>query len=77
MFDPKTSEMAEDLTQFTNNLIHGGNDNDKSKDERQSERKKTLAGAEVNVVSSVMGSIPSLLDASHTHTGTILWLKLL
>jgi hypothetical protein len=54
------------LGETTKNYLHSGK-TDKSKDERQSERKKTLASAGVNAVSSVMGSIPSLLDASHTH----------
>jgi hypothetical protein len=54
------------LNEATKNYLHSGKA-DKSKDERQSERKKTLASAGVNAVSSVLGSIPSLLDASHTH----------
>lgn len=65
--DPKTSGVADELGKTTDNYLHGKDDNDKSKDERQSERKKTLASAGVNAVGSVMGSIPSILDASHTH----------
>src|SRR6266480_4818042 len=65
--DPKTSGVVDDLSKTTDNYLHGGEDNDKSKDERQSERKKTLASAGSQAISSVLGSIPSLLDASHTH----------
>ncbi|CAG8745211.1 498_t:CDS:1, partial [Ambispora leptoticha] len=55
------------LGDATKNYLHGSDDDDKSKDERQSERKKTLASAGSSAMSAVIGSIPSLLDASHTH----------
>ena len=62
----ETLKQEAGLGETTKNYLHSGK-TDKSKDERQSERKKTLASAGVNAVGSVMGSIPSLLDASHTH----------
>lgn len=54
------------LGDATKNYLHSGKD-DKSKDERQSERKKTLASAGNNAIQTVLGAIPSILDASHTH----------
>jgi len=62
----ETLKQEAGLGENTKNYLHSGK-TDKSKDERQSERKKTLASAGINAVGSVMGSIPSLLDASHTH----------
>lgn len=62
----ETLKQEAGLNETTKNYLHSGK-TDKSKDERQSERKKTLASAGINAVGSVMGSIPSLLDASHTH----------
>jgi len=60
-------KQAAGLGNTTQNYLHGQKDDDKSKDERQSERKKTLASGGSNAISMVMGAIPSLLDASHTH----------
>src|SRR5205085_436993 len=40
--DPKTSEITDDLKDTTSKYLHSGKDS-KSKDERQGERKKTLA----------------------------------
>src|SRR3954447_6323146 len=64
--DPGTSGVADDLKNTTNKYLHSEKDA-KSKDERQSERKKTLAAATSATMQAVMGSVPSLLDASHTH----------
>ncbi|CAG8821070.1 6524_t:CDS:2 [Racocetra persica] len=64
--DPKTSGLADDLKDTTNKYLHNKK-GDKSKDERQSERKKTLAAATSSIMQTVLGSVPSLLDASHTH----------
>jgi hypothetical protein len=65
-FDPGTSGVADDLKDTTNKYLHNKK-GDKSKDERQSERKKTLAAATSGIMQTVLGSVPSLLDASHTH----------
>jgi hypothetical protein len=64
--DPDTKGVNEDLKKTTNKYLHNKK-GDKSKDERQGERKKTLASGTSGIMQTVMGSVPSLLDASHTH----------
>lgn len=67
MIDPGMKDTVAETGKTADNYLHGGDDNDKSKDERQGERKKTLAAATADIMQSVIGSVPSLLDASHTH----------
>src|SRR3954451_5868125 len=57
--DPVPSGVADDLKNTTNKYLHSEKDA-KSKDERQSERKKTLAAATSATMQAVMGSVPSL-----------------
>jgi len=64
--DPNTKGVNDDLKSTTDKYLHNKN-NDKSKDERQSERKKTLASGNSQAMQAILGSIPSILDASHTH----------
>ncbi|CAI2192423.1 13901_t:CDS:10, partial [Funneliformis geosporum] len=59
-------DAVKDTGEETKKYLHSGK-SEKSKDERQGERKKTLASATSSIMQSVIGSIPSLLDASHTH----------
>lgn len=64
--DPKTSEATDDIKDTTNKYLHSGK-TEKSKDERQGERKKTLSAGSSGILQASMGAIPSILDASHTH----------
>src|SRR6266508_4318413 len=66
VIDPGTSGVADDLKNTTDKYLHNKKD-DKSKDERQSERKKALAAGNSRIAQTTLGSISSVLDASHTH----------
>lgn len=63
--NPNLKEIKE-IGKTTRDTIHSGKA-DKARNERQGERKKTLSAGSSIIARSVLGSVPSLLDASHTH----------
>src|SRR5438034_7606285 len=65
--DPETKGVADDLKNTTNKYLHNKGGKEKSKDQRQSERKKSLAAGNSRIAQTTLGTISSILDASHTH----------